>query len=198
LYQAAKWILGICKHIFDNCGGILIAHHRLIFFLRRNKTFFAPGSLNNILVVSGSPVILHGNIEPALFVSIPIVFPSFSLGECFIGESSFDFADNTLRIIEVDTTEEWAVEGNQIVTDAAAPLDVVYIERVTDPTLFDAKFTEALALRLAADIAYDITASQTVATRAEQKYMVLIKEARLIDGQESLSANEQTWLEARA
>ena len=112
--------------------------------------------------------------------------------------NAFDFADNTLRIIEVDTTEEWAVEGNQIVTDAAAPLDVVYIERVTDPTLFDAKFTEALALRLAADIAYDITASQTVATRAEQKYMVLIKEARLIDGQESLSANEQTWLEARA
>jgi hypothetical protein len=111
--------------------------------------------------------------------------------------NAFDFPDGTLRIIEVDTTEEWAVEGRQIVTDAAAPLDIVYIERVTDPNLFDAKFIEAYALRLAADIAYDITASQTVSATAEQKYAAMLQEARLVDAQESLSANEQSWLDAR-
>ena len=111
--------------------------------------------------------------------------------------NAFDFPNDTLRIIEVDTTEEWAVEGRQIVSDAAAPLDIVYIERVTDPNLFDAKFIEAFSLRLAADIAYDITASQTVAATAENKYATLLKEARLVDAQESLSANEQSWLDAR-
>jgi hypothetical protein len=111
--------------------------------------------------------------------------------------NAFDFPDKTLRIIEVDTAEEWAVEGRQIVSDASAPLDVVYVEQVTDPTLFDSKFIEAYALRLAADIAYDITASQTVAQKAEDKYSVLIKEARLVDAQESLSADEQSWLDAR-
>lgn len=112
--------------------------------------------------------------------------------------NAFDWPDKCLRIIEVNTTEEWAVEGQQIVTDAAAPLEIVYIERVTDPNLFDAKFIEAYSLRLAADIAYDITASQTVASNAETKYASLLQEARLIDAQESLSANEQSWLDARA
>ena len=106
--------------------------------------------------------------------------------------NAFDFPDNTLRIIDVDTTEEWAVEGRQIVTDGVAPLQIVYIERVADPNLFDAKFIEAYSLRLAADIAYDITASQTVAATAEQKFASMMKEARLIDGQESLS-----WLDSR-
>ena len=111
--------------------------------------------------------------------------------------NAFDFPDQTLRIIEVNTAEEWAVEGRQIVTDAAAPLEIVYVKRITDPTQFDAKFVEAYALRLAADIAYDITANQTVATTAEQKFAVLLQEARLVDAQESLSANEQSWLDAR-
>ena len=111
--------------------------------------------------------------------------------------NAFDFPNDTLRIIEVDTTEEWAVEGRQIVSDAAAPLQIVYIERVTDPNLFDTKFIEAFSLRLAADIAYDITASQTVAATAEQKYAALLQEARLVDAQESLSASEQSWLDSR-
>ena len=71
------------------------------------------------------------------------------------------------------------------------------MKEVTDPNLFDAKFIEAFSLRLAADIAYDITASQTVAATAEQKYAALLQEARLVDAQESLSANEQSWLDAR-
>ena len=111
--------------------------------------------------------------------------------------NAFDFPNNTLRIIEVNTTEEWAVEGQQIVSDAAAPLEIVYIERVTDPNLFDTKFIEAYSLRLAADIAYDITASQTVAATAEQKFASMFKEARLVDSQETLSASEQSWLSVR-
>tara|TARA_R110000851_G_scaffold41032_3_gene103213 strand:- start:783 stop:1337 length:555 start_codon:yes stop_codon:yes gene_type:complete len=111
--------------------------------------------------------------------------------------NAFDFPDSCLRIIEVDTTLAWVVEGRQIVTDAGAPLNIVYTERVTDPNLFDVKFIEVYALRLAADIAYDVTASQTVAQNAENKFAVLLKEARIIDGQEALSASETSWLESR-
>ena len=111
--------------------------------------------------------------------------------------NAFDWPADCLRIIEVDTTEEWAVEGRQIVSDAAAPLQIVYVHQVTDANLFDAKFIEAYSLRLAADIAYDITASQTVAATAEQKYSAMMQEARLIDAQESLSASETTWLDSR-
>lgn len=111
--------------------------------------------------------------------------------------NAFDFPNDTLRIIEVDTDEEWAVEGRQIVTDASAPLKIVYLERVTDATLFDALFVEAYALRLAADIAYDVTASQTVAQGLEAKYQRALSVARTVDAQESLPEHELNWIEAR-
>ena len=52
-------------------------------------------------------------------------------------------------------------------------------------------------MRLAADVAYELTASQTVVAAAENKYLSLIQEARLVDAQESSSATEDTWLAAR-
>tara|TARA_R110002020_G_scaffold85121_4_gene210273 strand:- start:1186 stop:1740 length:555 start_codon:yes stop_codon:yes gene_type:complete len=111
--------------------------------------------------------------------------------------NSFSWPSDCLRIIEVDTTEEWAVEGRRIVSDAAAPLNILYISQVTDVALYDAKFVEAYAMRLAADVAYELTASQTVVAAAENKYLSLIQEARLVDAQESSSTTEDTWLAAR-
>ena len=112
--------------------------------------------------------------------------------------NSFPWPSDCLRIIQVDTTEEWAVEGRNIVTDAAAPLNILYIADVTDTSVYDAKFTEAYAMRLASDVAYELTASQTVVASASAAYSTLIQEARLVDAQESTSASEDTWLSARA
>ena len=98
----------------------------------------------------------------------------------------------------MDTTEEWAVEGRNIVSDAAAPLNILYIADITDTSIYDAKFTEAYAMRLASDVAYEITANQTVVTGASSAYRLLIQEACLVDAQETLSASENTWLEARS
>jgi hypothetical protein len=111
--------------------------------------------------------------------------------------NAFDFPDNAMRILDVDTDEEWAIEGRQIVTDASAPLDVVYIDRVTDANLFDAKFIECYAMRLAAEIAYDITASQSVAKVAEDRYLRMLQSARLTDAQEGMPEKDNSWLESR-
>ena len=110
----------------------------------------------------------------------------------------FPWPSNCLRIIEVDTTEEWAVEGRNIVSDAAAPLNILYIADITDTSIYDAKFTEAYAMRLASDVAYEITSSQTVVASASAAYATLIQEARLVDAQETTAASEYTWLSARA
>ena len=100
--------------------------------------------------------------------------------------------------LAADTTEEWAVEGRNIVSDAAAPLNILYIADITDTSIYDAKFTEAYAMRLASDVAYEITSSQTVVASASAAYATLIQEARLVDAQETTSASEDTWLSARA
>tara|TARA_R100000988_G_scaffold78127_1_gene41999 strand:- start:4 stop:558 length:555 start_codon:yes stop_codon:yes gene_type:complete len=109
----------------------------------------------------------------------------------------FPWPSNCLRIIEVDTTEEWAVEGRNIVSDAAAPLNILYIADITDTSIYDAKFTEAFAMRLASDVAYEITSSQTVVASASAAYQTLIQEARLVDAQETTSASEDSWLSVR-
>ena len=57
--------------------------------------------------------------------------------------NAYDWPSDCLRIIEVDTLEEWAVEAKAIVTDEGAPLNILYVSQVTDPTLFDALFVEA-------------------------------------------------------
>jgi hypothetical protein len=111
--------------------------------------------------------------------------------------NAYNVPADWLRTVEVDTEEEWVMEGRAIVSDASAPLKMVYIHQVTDATLFDAKFIEAYATRLAADIAYDITASQTIVRALEEKYFRLLSAARLVDAQESSSEKDATWLESR-
>ena len=111
--------------------------------------------------------------------------------------NAFTWPTGCLRIIQVDTTEAWVVEGQKILSNAAAPLNILYIDTITDPTLFDANFVEAYATKIAATIAFDITASRSAMADMITLYNARLQEARLIDAQESLSADENTWLEAR-
>jgi hypothetical protein len=111
--------------------------------------------------------------------------------------NAYSWPSGCLRIIEVDTLAEWVVEGRKILTDQAAPLNILYIDTIEDPTLFDAMFVEAYAARIAADLAFDLTANGTVVANAQQLYTTRLAAARLVDAQEALSADETDWLEAR-
>ena len=136
--------------------------------------------------------------HPWNFAMIRVALAADTTAPVWEYTNSFPWPSDCLRIIEVNTTEEWAVEGRSIVSDAAAPLQILYIGKITDTSIYDAKFVEAYAMRLAADIAYELTSSQTVVAAAENKYGSLIQEARLVDAQESSSATEDTWLAARS
>ena len=78
------------------------------------------------------------------------------------------------------------VEGRRVLTDAEAPLDIIYVRRLTDPTDFDPLLVDAVAARpLAAD--------------ARQTYFDKLGEARAIDGVEGTISpvENSSWLEAR-
>jgi len=111
--------------------------------------------------------------------------------------NAFTWPTGCLRIIEVDTLEEWVVEGQKIMSDASAPLDILYIDSIIDPTLFDAMFVDAYAAKIAATIAFDITASRAAVGDMVALYNNRLQAARLINAQESLPADETDWLEAR-
>lgn len=69
------------------------------------------------------------------------------------------------------------IEG-KIHTNLSAPLDYEYIYRVTDTGQFDPLFVEALACRLAADAAEELTQAAGKQDRAERQYFRTISEAR--------------------
>ena len=112
--------------------------------------------------------------------------------------TAYNWPADCLRIVEVDTTEEWVVEGRQILTDVTGSLNILYVYQVTDPNEFDALFIEVYAARIAADIAYEITASVRVVETATTLYQQLLTQARNVDAKEAQPQKVNDWLESRA
>lgn len=72
---------------------------------------------------------------------------------------------------------DWVLEGNVILTDIGAPLKLRYVAQVTDPNGWDVNFREALACRLAAELAEDLTQSNQKRQLAWEEYRMAITRA---------------------
>ena len=79
---------------------------------------------------------------------------------------------------------DYQIEGRTIVTDEAAPLDIRYVARIEDPTLFDPLLDDAIAARLAVDIAFSLVSNATLVTELRNAYVAKMNEARMIDARE--------------
>lgn len=77
----------------------------------------------------------------------------------------------------------FVIEGRKLLTDEGTAR-IKYIARVSDPQQYDASLIEALAARLAMEIAYAITGSTTVVQLASAIYDEKMKEARFVDATE--------------
>lgn len=89
-----------------------------------------------------------------------------------------------VRGIETCADEQWEVEGRKLVTNVHAPLLTQYTRRVVDPSYFDCLFAEALALRMASEIAISLTENVSKAQALWQIYQLKMGEARRRDAQE--------------
>ena len=85
--------------------------------------------------------------------------------------------------------EEWKVEGRKILTDLEPPLNLLYVQRLTDTEQWDALLSQAIVHRLAFNIAYRVTRSRAKEVEAREDYFRFLAEARTIDAQEG-SAEE--------
>ena len=104
-----------------------------------------------------------------------------------------------VRSIFEGETERWVVEGRQILTDMGAPIYIKYTRRETDTAQFDPLFVEALAARIASDIAIQLSESVSRAQGLWQTYQAKLIEARRRDAQEGQPEQfpQGSWLDAR-
>lgn len=89
-----------------------------------------------------------------------------------------------LRLEYLDTV--YKVEGKKIVTDEGAPLKIQYVAQETDPMQYDELLVEAIASRLASDIAYPVIGSNTLSAQMMDIYMLKLSEARFVDATEGM------------
>ena len=114
-------------------------------------------------------------------------------------EYYYQLPSDFLSIFYIVNDPEYEIEGDKILTDSGDELQLVYIARITDTTLFSSLFVEALACQLALESCETITQSNTKYQLLFEKYketIVLAKRANAITLHTRGKA-ESEWLEAR-
>lgn len=104
-----------------------------------------------------------------------------------------------LRVLRMDYLDyEFKIEGCKLLTDQGAA-NILYIARITDPNQFDKLLIEAIAARLASELAYPLTASNTLSVNMWKLYESKLSEARGVDAQEGTpdEIEADTWLNER-
>jgi hypothetical protein len=92
-----------------------------------------------------------------------------------------------LRVVAVYTGDiriDYVVEGRKVLTDVSS-CNLLYLTRITDPNEFDSLFISTYTARLASEMAFAITGSNTATEKFWTLYDRKVREARTIDSQES-------------
>ena len=108
-------------------------------------------------------------------------------------------ANNVTVLGGIDPNIDWQIEGRKILTDDTAPLQIVYLKKVTDPNDFDALYQDLLVSRIAMDIAEKVTQSNTKKANAETRYAATKAEAKKANAFERppQEAPADPWVVAR-
>lgn len=108
-----------------------------------------------------------------------------STGEPDYGwDFSFDLPNDYIQMVidpeERDTLDDYIIEGRKILANEETA-KIIYIFEETNYSRWSHQAAEALAWRLAADIAYAISQSKEVASLMMDGYMKFLKDARYND-----------------
>jgi hypothetical protein len=118
-------------------------------------------------------------------------------------EKQYQLPEDCLTVFMIedeDITEiDHRIEGRKILCNLSAPLNILYARRVDDPGSLHPGLAEAISAKLAADIAYALTGSRSLANDMEVLFKAKRAEAYKVDsregGQQRLTAND--WTVAR-
>lgn len=120
-----------------------------------------------------------------------------SIGGTYISAQAIGVMYETTGI--PSTSAPYEIIGELIHTNLGEPLDYEYVAQITDTTKFHPLFIEALAARLAADAAEELTQSTTKQERAMMVYERAIRTARKADAMFRPPRMRQTglWMASR-
>ncbi len=110
-----------------------------------------------------------------------------------------------LRVVAVAASgralTNWEITARDLMCDADAPVDITYVSRETDPSVYDATLCEVLSARLAAVMAYPLTASTSLSQVKWAEYEAKLREARGLNAHEGGRTQQAqatgSWVQAK-
>lgn len=115
------------------------------------------------------------------------------------GWTAFPKPADFIRFVEEEKDQSYRLEGRAILAMTAGPLNILYIRRVENTGEFDPLFVDALACRIAWQVAKKITGSTAAREAAWQEYEATLRKAARVNGQEDepQDIREDDWVLAR-
>lgn len=102
--------------------------------------------------------------------------------------SAFTLPADYIRLVDVPEDfgrPRWQIEGQQLLCNSSAPLDLIYIFDCQDPTVFDPLFVAALGYAIAAALAVPLTQDKGLKSAMEQETEAKLDAARLVTSQDN-------------
>jgi hypothetical protein len=112
---------------------------------------------------------------------------------------AYQLPTDCLRVLGSEYADtEFKVEGRKVLTNETT-MYLSYVSRIEDVSQYDAEFCEALACRIAADIAYAITNNASLTETMMKVYREKLAEARSVSAMEGTPDNlvVDDWINAR-
>lgn len=95
-------------------------------------------------------------------------------------------------------TSAFSLEGRKILTNYGPALNLIYLRRIEDSGFYPAVFVEALACKLAMEMAERLSGSNSKRQLAMTEYDMAVRSARRLNaiGRPSVSVQDDTWMAA--
>jgi len=124
--------------------------------------------------------------HPWQFAISRVLLPASGSAPAFGWAAAYPLPADFLKLVQVGDlwcfyNPDWpafTVEGNAVLTDASAPLQVQYVKRISAAGLLGAMFVQAFALKLATQACETLTQSLSKKQALEQEYELVIRRAR--------------------
>jgi hypothetical protein len=99
--------------------------------------------------------------------------------------NQFQLPADYVRIIKPeDATMDFRIEADKLLTNDSS-VNILYVGREENTALFDPMFKEALALRIASELAYPLVQSTALQQAMLEAYKIVLQDTRSADAQES-------------
>jgi hypothetical protein len=115
--------------------------------------------------------------------TLPVLATAPAWGFAYAYQLPYDY-QRIVRLNVTDPTTPYKIEAGTIVTDAGAPLGILYVQSVDDTGRFDPLFTDALVLALARDLAKPIANDTTLRAQLAKDFADAVRDARSADAAE--------------